>query len=107
MPVRGRGFETVKKRLKDVSRRAQALQGHQPALGELFPPSFMQKHTKFMDIEAMLKAGGFLVNSIENFKSIPVDQLDSFVAHSTKFQSWEAMQEIAAREWATGKLGLK
>jgi len=107
MPVRGGGFDKVKKRLKDLSKRAQALQGHQPALGELFPPGFMQKHTEFVDIEAMLKAGGFQVNSTEDLKAVPIDQLNAFVARSTKFQSWEAMQETGVREWAVSKLDLK
>jgi len=107
MPVHKEGLDTLTHKLQDVSRRARELQGQQPALGDLFPPGFMQKHSEFSDIEAMLKAAGLPVKSTEELKAIPSDQLNTFVARSTKFQSWDAMQETAIREWALGKLGLK
>ncbi|MDR3602832.1 MAG: hypothetical protein P4L49_20535 [Desulfosporosinus sp.] len=58
---------------------------------DLFPSRFMHQYTQFDSIEDLLAAGGFEVNSEDDYESIPDEDINALVAKTTKFDSWEEM----------------
>jgi len=99
------------KGLKDLERKARALDGnHQISLSELFPPSFLQMHTRFAslaDLEEKAAERGFSLASQEDWDSLPADQWDAFIAEHTQFATWKDMLGKGAAEWTARQLGLK
>jgi|ERR1051325_8535534 hypothetical protein len=100
------GLEELQKKLKDLSDRAQELDGeHKVSLSEVLTNSFISKHTAFQSAEAMLEAAGFKVESQEDFEAIPQDKMDAYIRTISKFQNWQEMLGEAAQEWAARRLG--
>ena len=101
-----KGLDTMERKLGDLARRAQELDGkHSVSFGELFNPDFMSRHTAHADLESLLAAGNYEVNSKEDFEAIPDDEWDDHIRHHTQFPNWEEMQKTAAAEWMTTQLG--
>lgn len=101
------GLDKLQRQLRDLSNRARALDGtHQVPFDELFSPDFMQRHSSHADFESLLKAGGYEVNSQEDFEAIPDEEWEEHIRRHTQFSSWQEMQETAAGAWMTKKLGL-
>lgn len=63
---------------------------------ELFTYSFMKDNTNFTSIDELLKSGNFIVNSQEDFESLPEDELDVHIANTTKFSTWNEMFSSAS-----------
>jgi hypothetical protein len=93
------GFDELQKKLEAASKIKDTV-----SFGELFTESFMRKHSKFSDIEELIKSGGYSTDADE-FKKIPDDEFDKFIKSSTDFDSWKDMQQSAANEWMAKKLG--
>lgn len=101
------GFDEAQRELEDLARRAEKLEGEQEvALTELLAAKFLQRHTAFSSLEAMLEASGWEVESQEDFEAIPDDEWDRFVAANSDFPDWQAMLSSAGEEWAVRQLGL-
>ncbi len=66
---------------------------------DLFNPAFMRKYARVPTIEALFEAGGFDVNSPEDFAAIPDEEWEANVRANTSFTSWEEMQRTAGAEW--------
>ena len=95
------GFDELDRKLQDLQKRAAALDGdHQIPLAELLPPEFMERHTRFATLEAMLEATGY-----EDFEVVPDAEWDQLVTSRTQFSSWEEMQKAAAAEWIKRQMG--
>lgn len=100
-----RGIEKFQKKLHRMAENARALDGkHKVPLSELFTPAFMQKHTRVASFEALLEAGGFHVESAQDFAAIPDDKWEEVVRSHTGFASWLEMQEEAGAEWMAAQL---
>lgn len=100
------GFDKLEKELKQLQKNAKKLSNtKQVSFKELFPNSFMKKYTSFSSMEELLDKSGFDVKSTEDFKAIPADLLDKYIASNTKFKSWEEMLEKATSQYAMKKLG--
>ena len=100
------GFDKLEKELKQLQKNAKKLSNtKQVSFKELFPNSFMKKYTSFSSMEELLDKRGFDVKSTEDFKAIPADLLDKYIASNTKFKSWEEMLEKATSQYAMKKLG--
>ena len=107
MSIKVKGLDELQRKLRDLGRRAEALHGeHSVPFTELFPPAFVRRHSRFANIEARLKASGFSVQTAEDFAKIPDREWDAFIARSTNFSDWKAMQEAATAEYVKKKLGL-
>lgn len=52
-----------------------------------------------------LDAGGFKIESNEDFDSIPTDEFNKHIAATTKFPSWEDMLSEATTQYTARKLG--
>ena len=101
-------FEDVLRKLRDLQRRAEELDGeHSVRFVELFHDEFMLRNTDFPSVQAMFDASGFEVASEEDFAGIPDGEWDAYVRDSTRFDSWEEMKSAAVREWVSNRLGFE
>jgi hypothetical protein len=102
-----KGLDKLEKHLKQMEKGAKELEGtNHVSFGELFTVSFMKKYTSFSTLDDLLKAGGFNVESEEDFESISDTEFDRHIAAATKFKSWEDMLNEATTQYAIKKLGL-
>ena len=102
------GLDRLQRKLKDLGRKAQALDGeHRVSVAELFPPDFMARHTDFQNAQEMFDKSGFEIESKEDFERITDAQWDSFIRPKTRFSSWKDMLTAATGEWTSKKLGLR
>lgn len=100
------GLDKLEKQLKQMEKGAKELsRTKQVSFGELFTASFMQKYTPFSSLDELLNAGGFNVESQEDFEAIPYIEFDKHIAATTKFSSWEDMLDEAASQYVAKKLG--
>jgi len=100
------GFDELGKRLKQIQKAAEELNGtHSVPFSDLFVDSFMRKYTKLSTIEDFFTSGGFKVASQEDLEAIPETDLDKYVASHSKFQTWKDMLAKAVEEYAARKLG--
>jgi hypothetical protein len=76
------------------------------ALGVVFPPSFMQRHTDVESFEAFVEESEWSVSSRAEFAAIPEGEFDEYVADRTAFGDFEEMLGQAGEEWMARQLGL-
>lgn len=101
------GLDKLERQLKQMEKGARELgKTKHVSFGELFPASFMRKYTSFSSMDELLDAGGFKVESQEDFEAIPDTAFDKHIAANTRFRSWEDMLGEATSQYATKKLGL-
>ena len=106
MATSNKGLEQFHQQLQALARKAEAVGGkYEIPLLELFSDEFMQLHTDYDSLEAMLEASGFIVNSREDCQAIPSDQWDVFVANRTRFSDWQEMMQVAREEYIAKTLG--
>lgn len=104
--IKVKGLDKLEKQLKQMEKGARELsRTTQVSFGELFTPSFMLKHTSFSSMDELLKAGGYIIESQEDFKNIPDSEFDKHIAATTNFRNWEEMLSEATAQYAAGKLG--
>ncbi len=100
------GLDKLEKQLKQMEKGAKELsRTKNVAFGELFPTSFMRRYTSFSSMDELLEAGGFHVESQEDFEAIPDEPFDEHIAATTKFSTWEDMLGEATSQYAAKKLG--
>lgn len=92
------GLDLIQSRLNELKKNVYV------SYDKLFDTSFMKKYTKFKTFNEFLKSGDFIINSIEDFKAIPDDKMDSYVNKSSIFSSWQDMLNCAARNYTLVKL---
>lgn len=102
-----KGLDKLQKQLKEMEKGAKELskKKHIP-LEDLFHSSFMRKYTSFSSINELFKAGGFEVESQEDFESLQEEPFNKHISSTTKFSCWDDMLETATDEYVTKKLGL-
>lgn len=101
------GLDEFTRKLKNLERQVQSLDGiHNIPVTELFPPEFMRRHTDFDTFGEMVDASGFKIESQEDFRNIPDQEWDDFVAERTRFLNWKDMMGAAGKAWASKKLRL-
>lgn len=99
------GLDQLSKDLKKLEQNAKKLNGKKIPLQELFTTAFMRKYTKYSSIDALFKAGGFIIESDADLEAIPQKELDAHIAKNTKFRSWDKMLDEAADQYITKQLG--
>lgn len=101
-----KGLDKLQKDLKDLQRRAEALEGeHQIPFSDLFNTAFMSRHTKVSSFEEFLTQGGYGTTK-EEFEAIPDAEFDAYVKNNTDFESWLDMQKSAGAAYISKQLGL-
>lgn len=101
------GFDNLRRKLNNLSDRAKKLDGtHQVPLLDLLTPAFVSKCSRFSSVDDLIAASGFKVDSAEDFRAIPDDQWDTFIAHNTSYANWRTMLSDASKQWMVKQLGL-
>jgi len=101
-----KGFKELEKNLKDLQIKAQKVDGTSNVpISELFPSSFLIKHSKFSSIDELFPSNGFTISSQEDFERIHQNELDKFIKNNTDFNDWEEMLNAAVEDWTNKKLG--
>lgn len=65
----------------------------------------MRKYTSFSSLDELLDAGGFKVESEEDFEAIPDIEFDRHIEARTKFKNWDDMLSQAVTDYTSKKLG--
>lgn len=100
--IRITGLDQLQRKLEDLGRRAERLDGtHTLTFELLFPDSFVRAHTRFATMQEMIDEGG-----IDEAEDIEKPEWNSFVVANSNFESWEDMKSDAGAEWAKSQLGL-
>ena len=97
-------FDKVKRDLDRLSRNAKELDGtHEVPITDLLTKSFMNKHSRFVTFEELIRGSGLVQASEtitqEDIKAIPQDKWDTWIAESTDFSGWNALIRSAANEY--------
>lgn len=97
--------DAIEETVAEFLQKAEELKGtHSVPAEELFPPSFMQEHTTFENVEAFLVNGNFDPDRDGDWDALADDGLDRHVQETTAFDSWAAMKDVAKEEWMLSKL---
>lgn len=105
MEFRMDGLDEAQKRVRRLETNMRALAGtNAVAARELFTPSFMRQHSHVPTFDALIKAGGFQVESSEDFAAIPDQEWEAVIRQHTDFGSWQEMLEKAGEEYAKQEL---
>ena len=105
MDVEIDGLGDAMEQLNKLKERAKELEGeHEVLFSELYDRSFMQEYSRYSSFYELLEDGGYEVETEEDFKRIPEDELDSHIRSNTSFDSWEEMKETAVQKWAAEKM---
>lgn len=100
------GLDKLEKQLKQMEKGAKELsKTKHVSFDNLFPASFMRKYTSYSSMDELLDAGGFKVESQEDFESIPDVEFDKHISANTRFRCWEDMLDEATSQYAAKKLG--
>jgi hypothetical protein len=100
------GLDEFQKKLNDLGKKADEFHGeHEVPFSELFNPAFMRRYTNFESFEALIEAGCFKVENMDDFKAIPDQAWDQHIAKTTRFSNWQEMMNSAGTEWAKKQLG--
>lgn len=102
------GFNELEKHLKQMQKVARELDGAQTIpFKDLFPTSFMAKHTKTDSISTWFEG-------YEHYSDIPEDKFNemvssdgftTYIKETTSFDNWEDMIKAATSEYISSKLG--
>ena len=107
MGIKFEGFDKLKRKLEDLGRRAQELDGEQVvSFAELFPSEFIREHTTLGSMQELMDESGFKIETQEDFKAIPADEWDEYIRKVTRFPNWEVMMSEAVKVYTVCKLGL-
>ena len=91
----------------DFFDRASELEGeNEVKLHELYPPSFMARHTDFEDIDAFFEASPYDIETQEDYDALEWSDLDAHTAATTSFDTHHEMGERAGEEWLKRQLNL-
>ncbi|AFM40685.1 hypothetical protein Desaci_1693 [Desulfosporosinus acidiphilus SJ4] len=73
--------------------------GKTVTLSDIFRSEFMKLYTQYESIEELLTAGGFEVNTEDDYDAIPDEAINAHVAKTTNFRSWKEMLTEAAEDY--------
>lgn len=100
------GLDGLQKKLKQMEDDARRLNGrHEVSLSDLFPPSFMARHTRHSTIQDLFDASGFKIETKEDLAAIPDAKWDAYIRSRTSFHDWGSMQRSAVTELVRKKMG--
>lgn len=107
MTMKITGLKELQRKLGDLSRRAQSLEGPRNVpVTDLLTPAFLSRCSRFKSAAELFEASGFTVNSQEDFDAIPDVQWDAFIKQNTNYSTWEEMLKAAGAAWVKQELGM-
>ncbi|MFB9157442.1 hypothetical protein [Chromobacterium violaceum] len=87
--IKSDGLKKLSENIKEIERNNQI------KLSDLMNSQFISSHSNFSSLEELFDASGFKIESVEDFKAIPDDELNDFIGKNTTFQSWKEMEQSA------------
>ena len=107
MTFRIEGFNELQKKLEEMHRKAEELDGgHSVPISELLTPEFLAGCSSFSTVEELFDASGFEVESPEDLEAIPDSDWEWFIQQNTSYTSWSEMLQNASQAWAFKKMDL-
>ncbi|MCS4159437.1 hypothetical protein [Salinibacter ruber] len=107
MDIEIEGLDELENYFEQLEEKAKELEGENKVpFSELFDTSFMSEHTPHTDFVAFLEAGGFEVETQEDFEAIPEAELNEHIRETTELESWEEMQAAATEAWVAEQMDL-
>jgi hypothetical protein len=104
--ARNNGFDDLSKQLKKMEKSIEKYEsGQNVGFSELFNPTFMKKHTKFVNIDEFFEKSPFKVEIQSDFENIDEAELDAYVDEYSRFNTWEEMLGEAGQEHLAKELG--
>ena len=103
MPVEVTGFDRFDDLLHDFERDLENSGGEVP-VEELIPPEFMRSYSDFDSFGEFLAHSRWDVTDTDDFEAIPGEEFDDYVDDHTKFDDWETMLTVAAREYLMSRM---
>lgn len=99
------GFDEFHEDIEKLKKRAEQLEGEREvSFGELFSNEFMSENTSYINIDDFLEA--IDIKNEEDFQKLPQQTLEDHVIKSTRFKSFEEMQQAGVEEYIVRQLGL-
>ncbi len=86
--------------MKKIEKASKALSGD-VSINTLFPADFVQRHSSFSDIQALLTPAQIVDQS--SYDTWTNGEPDEYIKNSTDFSSWGEMFTTAAKEFARRK----
>jgi hypothetical protein len=107
MSIKITGLKEIGRKLDDLSRRAEEIDGtNEVPINDLFSTLFISRCSKYSSAEEMFEASGYKIETQEDFDAIPDKEWDEFIKNNTEYASWEEMLQAASAEWVKKKIGL-
>ena len=94
-----KGLHQLRDKLKELGNTNQV------KIGELLNPSFISRYTRFSNIDEFFENSGLNFKSPEEFKDLPEEEIDAYIAEETAFSSFKEMIKAAGDEWLRKKMG--
>ncbi|MDF2535833.1 MAG: hypothetical protein K0R18_1992 [Bacillales bacterium] len=94
------GLKKLQENLQNLSQQKEV------SLGILFNDNFMSQYTSLSSFNKLIEAGGFKVNSAEDFKAIPDTEWEVCIQENTSFSSWKEMQSKSMEEYLKKQLSI-
>lgn len=95
-------FNDLQDTLEELGREADALDGEEVPLLDLFDRSFMTNHTEFDTIEGFFTASP--IDLDDESDVLESEDFKHFVEKNTLFPNFDEMLEEAGREWIATRL---
>ena len=105
MAVEVKGFDRFDDVLGDFERELEDAGGEVPAEDILYP-DFMRSYSDFDSFGEFLTHSEWDVANTDDFEAIPGDEFDDYVDEHTRFDDWETMLSVAAREYILSQVSL-
>ncbi|MDL0123108.1 hypothetical protein [Halobacterium salinarum] len=101
------GFDGTVEDFQDLQDAAEELDGeNEVPMEEIFPSEFMRDHTDFDSFDELLEESQWDVETQEDFRAIPDEPFDEYIAETTDFQDWDEMYRTGGKQWMKKELGL-
>lgn len=101
------GMDDFKRELDKMAEESEKLNGTYVTFEELFPKYFMKRHSDFETFNELLDAGGYNVETQEEFEALPQEEWNDYIKKVTDFTDWQEMLTEAGTRYAGRRLGLE
>ncbi|MCX0413788.1 hypothetical protein ACV3ZD_01240 [Clostridium perfringens] len=106
MSIRMTGFDKIHKKLNDLQKEANSINGTQVSFAELFTPDFMNQFTNVDSMEKFIDGFKKDLSTEEIKEALETQEWNEYVIDNSGFNSWDEMKQAAGNLYVKNKLGL-
>ena len=98
-----KGLDQLEKNVSELSGTSSI------PLGDLMNPGFISSCSQYSNLEELIEASGFKVETEEDFAAIPDQEWEQFIQTNTSYEGWIEMKDAALNRYVAANLtkGLK